>query len=302
MSTSDDEELHRTILRALDGLLGSLQPEPLSDDRFRVRSEANRFGRVFGGQMIAQAMQAAATTVGDKPPHSLHAYFVQSGSPDEPLDITVERVRDGRSMAARRVTVAQAGAPLLIAMVSFHDNPTEPAFAETARRRHHPDGLPRLQDWVRSAPPELQDRAQTWISRPPPLDIRIAEPTYFFGGSRARGPRSHWMRLPRNVGDDPVLHSVLLAYSSDYLLLDMVLRSHPEPVSVESSTAFSLDHSLWLHRPVRFDRWHCHTADLVAVSGHRGLVRGAIHDIDGHLVASTSQEVLIRPTADLTRE
>jgi acyl-CoA thioesterase-2 len=294
VSTSDDAELHRTILRALDGLLGSLHPEPLGDDRFRVHSEANRFGRVFGGQMIAQAMQAAATTVGDKPPHSLHAYFVQSGSPGEPLDITVERVRDGRSMAARRVTVAQAAEPLLIAMVSFHDNPAEPEFAEPAPQDHHPDELPRLQDWAKSAPPELQERAHTWISRPPPVDIRIAEPTYFFGGSRAQGPRAHWMRLPRNAGDDPVLHSVLLAYASDYLLLDMALRSHPEPVSVESSTAFSLDHSLWLHRPVRFDQWHRHTAELVAISGHRGLVRGAIHDIDGHLVANTSQEVLIR--------
>ena len=287
-------ELDRTIQRALDSLLGSLAPEPVGDDRFRVHSEANRFGRVFGGQMIAQAMRAAATTVGDKPPHSLHAYFVQSGDPDHALDVVVDRVRDGRSMAARRVTVEQAGDTLLIAMVSFHDNPTVPEFAEAAPQGPHPEHLPRLQDWVESAPPELIERARTWISRPPPLDMRIAEPTCFFGGPRATGPRSHWMRVPRDVGDDPVLHSVLLAYASDYLLLDIALRGHPEPVSVESSTAFSLDHSMWLHRPVRFDRWHSHTAELEAVSGDRGLVRGAIHDIDGRLVASTSQEVLIR--------
>jgi acyl-CoA thioesterase II len=213
----------------------------------------------------------------------------------ERLDVAVQRVRDGQSMAARSVTVAQAGQTLLIAMVSSHDNPTEPEFdAEPAPQGSDPDELPRLQDWVETAPPELIERARTWISRPPPLDIRIAEPTCFFGGARAGGPRTHWMRLPRNVGDDPVLHSVLLTYSSDYLLLDVALRSHPEPISVESSTAFSLDHSIWLHRPVRFDRWHSHTAQLVAVTGHRGLVRGAIHDLDGHLVASTSQEVLIR--------
>lgn len=103
------------------------------------------------------------------------------------------------------------------------------------------------------------------------------------------------MRLPRAVGDDPLLHSVLLAYSSDYLLLDMALRSHPGPLSVASFTGFSVDHALWLHRPVQFDRWHLHTQQLLAISGHRGLVRGAIHDIDGHLVASTTQEVLVRP-------
>jgi acyl-CoA thioesterase II len=293
-SPLSEEGLQEAILHALDGLLHSLQPEPLGGDRFRARSEANRFGRVFGGQMIAQAMAAAATTVGDKPPHSLHAYFVQSGDPDHPLDIVVDRVRDGRSMAARRVTVEQGGDTLLIAMVSFHDNPTEPEFAERAPQGVDPDQLPRLQDWVESAAPELIERARTWISRPPPLDMRIAEPTCFFGGPRSTGPRSHWMRLPRDVGDDPVLHSVLLAYASDYLLLDIALRGHPEPVTVESSTAFSLDHSMWLHRPVRFDRWHSHTAELVAVSGHRGLVRGSIHDIDGHLVANTTQEVLIR--------
>jgi acyl-CoA thioesterase II len=288
------QELQGAILSALDSLLGSLQPEPLGGGRFRANSEANRFGRVFGGQMIAQAMRAAATTVDDKPPHSLHAYFVQSGSPDQPIDIAVERVRDGRSMAARNVTVAQAGDPLLIAMVSFHDNPTEPEFAEAAPAGPDPEDLPRLQDWVKSAPPELRERAETWISRPPPLDLRIGEPTCFFGGARATGPRSHWMRLPRDVGDDAVLHGVLLAYASDYLLLDVALRSHPEPISVELSAAFSLDHSIWLHRPVRFDQWHSHTAELVAVTGHRGLVRGSIHNIDGHLVASTTQEVLIR--------
>jgi len=292
--TAQTDDLQRTIQRSLDSLLHSLQPQSVGDDRFRVHSEANRFGRVFGGQMIAQAMAAASATVDDKPPHSLHAYFVKSGDPDHPLDVAVDRVRDGRSMAARRVTVEQGGETLLIAMVSFHDNPTEPEFAERAPHGVDPEQLPRLQDWVESVPPELIERARTWISRPPPLDMRIAEPTHFFGGSRGTGPRTHWMRLPHNVGDDPVLHSVLLTYATDYLLLDVALRGHPEPVSVGSSSAFSLDHSIWLYRPVRFDLWHSHTAELVAVSGHRALVRGAVHDIDGHLVASTTQEVLIR--------
>lgn len=287
-------DLDGAIVTALDTLLQSLQPEPLGDDRFRVHSEANRFGRVFGGQMLAQAMKTAAVTVDDKPPHSLHAYFVQSGDPDQPLEVAVERVRDGRSMAARRVTVEQHGDPLLIAMVSFHDNPTEPEYAERAPQGVDPDTLPRLQDWVETAPQELRERARTWITRPPPLDVRIDEPTHFFGGPRGLGARTHWMRLPHNVGDDQVLHSVLLAYATDYLLLDVAMRSHPQPLRIESSTAFSLDHSIWLHRPVHFDRWHSHTAELLAVTGHRGLVRGAIHDIDGHLVASTTQEVLIR--------
>jgi acyl-CoA thioesterase-2 len=103
------------------------------------------------------------------------------------------------------------------------------------------------------------------------------------------------MRLPSHVGDDPLLHTALLAYASDYLLLDMAMRSHPETATPTRFTAFSLDHAIWLHRPVRFDRWHLHTQETISISGHRGLVRGAIHDADGHLVATAMQEVLVRP-------
>jgi acyl-CoA thioesterase-2 len=289
-----DDALERAMFDSLDGLLSALDLEPLGDDCFRAHNEPDRFGRVFGGQMVAQAMQAACMTVADKPPHSVHGYFVRSGVSNQPVDVTVDRVRDGRSMAARRMTVSQAGQPLLIAMASFHDNPTHPEYAEPAAPTPRPDELPRLQEWVNTAPPELRLRGRTWIDRPPPLEIRIGEPPHFFGGPRATGPRSHWMRLPRDIGDDPRLHSVLLAYASDYLLLDMALRSHPEPVTVATLTSFSVDHALWLHRPVRFDQWHRHTQELVAISGDRGLVRGAFHDIDGHLVASTTQEVLVR--------
>lgn len=288
--------LERAVLDSLDGLLAALELTPLGDNRFRAHSERDRFGRVFGGQMIAQAMSAASATVPDKPPHSLHAYFVQAGVPEQPLDLHVDRVRDGRSMSARRVTVAQAGEPLLIAMVSFHDNPTQPEFAEPAPPAQGPDELPRLQDWAEQAPPQLLPRARTWIDRPPPVEMRIGEPTYFLGGSAATGPRTHWMRLPRDIGANPTLHSILLAYSSDFLLLDMAFRSHPERVNVVSFAGFSLDHALWLHRPVRFDRWHRYTQQLVAVSGDRALVRGMIHDVDGHLVANTTQEVLVRAT------
>jgi acyl-CoA thioesterase-2 len=291
-----DDALDRSILDALDALLRALELEPLGPDRFRVHNEHDRFGRVFGGQMIAQALCAASATVPDKPPHSLHAYFVQSGNPELPLELSVERARDGHSMSARHMTVTQSGRPLLIAMASFHDNPTEPVLADPPPVPG-PDELPRLQRWVEAAPADLLPTAQTWITSPPPLDMRIGEPTYFIGGPPASGPRSHWMRLPRDVGDDSRLHSVLLAYSSDYLLLDMALRSHPDRLDATSFTGFSVDHALWLHRPVRFDQWHLHTQELLAISGHRGLVRGTIHDTYGHLVASTTQEVLVRASS-----
>ena len=110
------------------------------------------------------------------------------------------------------------------------------------------------------------------------------------------------MRLPRAIGEDLTLHNALLAYASDYLLLDMAVRSHPERIDYATFASLSLDHAIWLHRPVRFDQWHLYTQETVSVSGHRALVRGTIVDAAGHLVASTAQEVLIRPIATATED
>ena len=291
---SQNDVLEAAILESLDGLLAALDLTPLGGDRFRVVAEPGRFDRVFGGQTLAQALLAAAASVEGKEPHSLHAYFVEAGVPGEPQELSVERIRDGRSVATRRVTVEQGGRTLLAALASFHDNAAEPHVADPAPRAPDPSALPALQWWAEELSPELRPQGRSWIERPPPVELRIGEAPSFFGGETRDGPRSHWMRLPRDIGDDPLLHTALLLYASDYLLLDMAYRSHPEPFT-SGFRGFSLDHAIWFHRPVRFDRWHLHTQETVALSGHRGLVRGAIHDDEGRLVASVTQEVLIRP-------
>ena len=295
--TTAEESLEQAIGLALDGLLRALELEPSGDDRFRVVGEPDRFTRVFGGQTIAQALLAASATVvdDDKEPHSLHAYFVQAGVPGEGMDLTVDRVRDGRSMSTRQVTVVQGERTLLVAMVSFHANPASPERAGPPPSTPPPDELPVLQDWLRDLPPDLARHGMAWVEQPPPLALRIGEAPTFLGGRPAEGTRSHWMRLPRAVGDDPVLHTALLAYASDYLLLDMAFRAYPGGFVPEVASAFSLDHAIWFHRPVRFDQWHLHTQETLAIAGHRGLVRGAVHDADGLLVASVVQEVLVRP-------
>lgn len=290
--------LEKSVLASLDTLERTLTLEPLAANHFRAGNERDRFGRIFGGQLLAQALYAACRTVEQHAPASLHAYFVQTGASDTPVDIAVEAVRDGRSMATRRVTVAQGERTLLTAMASFHSNPTEPELRRAPPDVAAPEEMPLLQHWVDNAPAELRDKAQGWVDVPPALEMRIAEPTNFMGGGQTPAPRSHWMRLPRSVGDEPALHTAMLAYASDYLLLDMAMRNHPQPTDYGSIAAVSLDHSLWLHRPVRFDRWHLYTQETVALSGHRALIRGAIHDAEGHTVANTSQEVLIRPLAD----
>jgi acyl-CoA thioesterase II len=289
--------LEKAVLGALDNLEHALQLEAQGNNRFRAINEPSRFGRVFGGQLLAQAMQAATATVSDHLPQSLHAYFVRSGGSDTPLDIDVERVRDGRSIAIRQVTVMQDGRTLLTAVASFHTNPVEPDLAHPPLRIPPPEELPLLQHWVQYTPPAMRSNAATWIDVPPPLEIRIAEAPTFLGGTQALGPRSHWMRLPREIADRSAVHSALLAYASDYLLVDMALRNHPQPVSYGSLAALSLDHAIWFHRPVRFEEWHLYTQEMVAVTGHRAMIRGTIRDAAGQTVASTAQEVLVRPLA-----
>jgi acyl-CoA thioesterase-2 len=292
--------LETSVINALDTLERALQLEPLGNNRFRATNEADRFGRIFGGQLLAQALHAASATVEGHTPHSLHAYFLQTGDSRRPVEIAVDGVRDGRSMSTRQVSVAQGDRTLLTALASFHSNPAEPEAKPEPLDVPPPEEMPLLQHWVDHVPPPMRRNAQTWINVPPAVEIRIAEPTTFFGGRQTSGARAHWMRMPRNVTENPGLHSVVLTYASDYLMLDMALRSHPRPADYTSVAAVSLDHAIWLHRPARFDQWHLYTQETAAVSGHRAMVRGVIRDVDGHVVANTAQEVLIRPIAGTT--
>lgn len=290
--------LDERILASLDGLLHALELSPAGEDRFTAPAEPDRFTRVFGGQTLAQALLAAGSTVDGKAAHSLHAYFVQAGESERDVDMTVERVRDGRSMATRRVTVAQSDRTLLVAMASFHDNAAEPELQVGRPDAPPPHDVRLLQEWFDDLPPALAHQRTAWVDRPPPLDLRIDEAPTFVSGATAEGARAHWMRLPRDVGSDPLLHSVLLAYATDYLLLDMAFRAYPVDARRDQFLALSVDHALWFHRPVRFDRWHLYTQETLALTGHRSLVRGSVHDEDGRLVATVMQEELVRPVGD----
>ena len=288
--------LEKAVLGALDNLEHALQLEPQGDNRFRATNEPSRFGRVFGGQLLAQAMQAATATVSDHLPQSLHAYFVRSGDSDTPLDIDVERVRDGRSIATRQVTVVQDGRTLLTAIASFHTNPVEPDLAQPPLRVPPPEELPLLQHWVEYTPPEMRRNAATWIDVPPPLEMRIAEAPTFLGVRRQSGRaptgcayRARSMIVPAFTAQCSPTQATT-CWST-------WLRNHPQPVSYGSLAALSLDHAIWFHRPTRFDEWHLYTQEMVAVTGHRAMVRGTIRDAEGHVVATTAQEVLVRPIA-----
>jgi acyl-CoA thioesterase II len=293
---SDDTELATAILGSLDDLLRSLQMEQVGDDHYRVTSDAARlFDRVYGGQLLAQALIGAGTTVEGKVPHSLHAAFVRGGVPGRPIDVLVNRVRDGRTMATREMSVVQDGETLLLGFASFHQNSDWPDVTPEAPTAPPPEDTPRLQEWVRQLPPDLEEGARHWVDRPPPLELRLTEPPAFLSGGSSSTPRSHWMRTPRPVEGDQLLQAALLAYGSDFFLMDMIFRAHPSELGPGRANGLSVDHAIWFHRSVRFDQWHLHTQEAVALIGDRGLARGAIHDRDGRLVATDMQEVLVRP-------
>ena len=296
MSVSDDTELAAAILGSLNDLLRALDMEQIGADHFRVPFVvAQMFDRIYGGQLLAQALVGAGASVEGKAAHSLHAAFVKAGLPGRPIEVVVSRVRDGRTMATREVSVLQDGETLLVGFASFHLNGDWPDVADVPPEAPRPEHTPRLQDWVRQLPPELEDGGRHWIDRPPPLDLRLSEPPAFLGGTLSRTPRSHWMRLPRPIDTDGLLHSALLAYASDFFLMDMIFRAHPAQLGPGRANGFSVDHAIWFHRPALFDDWHLHTQDALTIFGDRGLVRGAIHDKAGRLVASVMQEVLVRP-------
>lgn len=288
-----DPSLAAAIDESLERILAALPFAADSDGRFAVRAERGRFDRMFGGQMLAQAIVASNSTVPGREPQSIHAFFLESGRPEGDIEVDVRALRDGRSMATRQVDVSQDGRLLLSALTSFHETPSTPhAVAPPIPDVAAPGDMPTLQEWAAKAPSELSELANVWIATPPPVEIRMAEALSFMGGDSADGTRSHWMRLPRSL-DDRALEAAMLAYASDYFLVDMAFRSSSEPYSM-ARRGTSVDHAMWFHSPVHFDRWHLHTQETVMLGEDRALIRGSMHDIEGHLVATALQEVFIR--------
>jgi len=297
MTVQHPEELDLAIEASLESLLTALTLEPLGGDRFRATSERGRFDRLFGGQQLGQAVVAASATVEGKDPHSLHAYFVEGGTPEEPIDLVVERVRDGRSMSTRRVTLLQGPRTLLTAIASFHANPVSPEMPSSLPDAPHPDELPRVQDWVQEMPEDRRSFGMTWVDVPPPLDMRIGEPPTFLGGAQTHGDRPHWMRVPRPVGDDPALHAALLAQFTGHFSIAAALRPHAGIGQMEAhrslSTAINAI-AISFHGDVRADRWmlYHHLSTFAGDGMSHSECR--VHDEKGGLVASFTVDAMIR--------
>ena len=252
---------------------------PLGEDSFVAASPSAGRPRLFGGQVAGQSLRAACLTAGGRPPHSLHAYFIRPGSPEEPLAFEVSRTRDGRSFSTRHVTASQGGKPILELIASFH-GPEDGFDWQTAppSRAPGPDGLETLV-------------LPSFFRHPAGFDIRVVNPP-----PAGEWPLTHpfWIRADGPVGDDPALHASLAAYLSD---LGVVSSARAPGSPRELATAVTLDHAMWFHRPPRVDQWLLFSVDPVVNHGARGLARGTLHTADGTLLASIAQEALLRPAS-----
>lgn len=280
---------------AHDILLNLLEVERLEVDLFRGLGNGGETPtRIFGGQVIAQALAAAYQTVDDRLCHSLHAYFIRPGDPKISVIYQVDRARDGGSFTTRRVIAVQHGKQILNMSCSFHVDEDGWGHQHPMPDADGPDGLKdrtELQDEIVDRIPE---KFRKEFLRQRPIDIREVAPRDFFEPTKMDDVNHLWFRMSGAAGSSPQMQHCLLAYASDMNLLGSSLRPHGVTWVKGEVMMASLDHAMWFHAPVQFQDWHLYTMDSPWSGGARGFNRGAIYDRHGTLIASTAQEGLIR--------
>lgn len=283
---------------AADNLTAILDLEALGDNRFRGRSPKVGWQRVFGGQVIGQALYAACKTVEGRLPHSLHAYFLLPGDPETPIVYEVERLRDGGSFTTRRVLALQNGAAIFAMSSSFQIE--EPGYEHQMPMPDvpMPEELPDRDGMARDILPHMPEAVRAYYQRERPIEIRPVEMKRYATGGKMEPKFNVWIRTTQPLPDEPAIHRSVLAYASDLMLLDSSLIAHGTTVFDKRIQGASLDHALWFHRPFRADDWLLYAQDSPSSSGARGFSRGLIFDRQRRLVASVAQEGLIRPRPD----
>jgi acyl-CoA thioesterase-2 len=280
---------------AIDNLLSILDLEPLEDNLFRGRSPQQSWQRVFGGQVLGQALVAAVRTVApERVAHSLHAYFLLGGDPARPIVYSVERVRDGGSFSTRRVTAIQHGRPMFVMSVSFHKAEGGLDHASAMPNVPAPEELPSEQELKAKFIGHLPESMRSYWERERPIELRPVDLSRYFAREPRRPEQYVWMRATGALPGDFPLHQCVLAYASDFSLLDTALIAHGKLMFDKDIQLASLDHALWFHRPFRADEWLLYAQDSPSSHGARGFCRGSVFTRSGALVASVAQEGLMR--------
>jgi acyl-CoA thioesterase-2 len=279
----------------LGGLLERLDLEALDIDLFRGFSPHDGRPRIFGGLVAAQSLIAACRTVEGRLAHSLHGYFLREGDTSIPVIYYVDRIRDGRSFATRRVVAKQYGKAIFNMSVSFqapeegleHQRP----MPDAPPPESVPSNLERLRAYQeRSSNPAIDFllRLDRPIERREVDHVDLLDPVAYSGTQRM------WFRADGELEDDPVLHQAVLTYASDYGLLESSFNTHGHSFLTDQLIIASLDHAVWFHKSFRADRWMLYVTESPRTSGGRGLNFGHIYSEDGVLVASVAQEGLMR--------
>lgn len=284
---------------AMEGLIAILDLEPLEENLFRGNSPQVGWQRVFGGQVIGQALMAAQRcVVADRFVHSLHAYFLRPGDPSVPIVYQVDRVRDGASFATRRVTAIQHGQPIFIMSASFQID--EPGFDHqipmpAGKQPEELLGEEQIKEaYLQNAP----EAVRRYWSRERPIEIRPTALAHYFSPEKLDPRQDVWVRATGPVPAERHFQAAILAYLSDMTLLDTSLYAHGTSIFDQSLQVASIDHAMWFHRPFAFDDWLLYSQDSPSASGARGLNRGSLFTRSGLLVASVAQEGLIRKKAN----
>ncbi|NUU18673.1 acyl-CoA thioesterase II [Cellulomonas humilata] len=270
-----------------------LEEDPGTPDQFTGRSLPQPSGRVFGGQVLAQALLAAGRTITDgRLPHSLHGYFLRAGDAREPITFAVERLRDGRSFSARRTHALQGGEAILSMITSFQEQQPGLDYADPM-----PDGIPGP-DEVPSALDVLggidHPVAKFWTQEAA-FDVRHVDGSIYLGPpAEATGRQAVWFRSRGPLPDDQLLHRALLAYACDQVMLEPILRRAGRSWVTRGLSIASLDHAMWWHRDVRVDDWLLYVQSTPSAQGGRGLGAARVFTQDGVLVASVAQEGMVR--------
>jgi len=281
--------------RVLADLIDLLALERLDVDLYRGRSQDLALGATFGGQVVAQALSAAAQTVAaGRPAHMLHGLFLRAGDAQRPILYQVDRLRDGKSFSTRRVSAVQEGGEALFSL--------EASFQVPEEGFEHQDPMPAAPP-PDALPPERELAMEVAKGLPEPLrTVALADQPIEFRSVEARNPlqprvseprRRIWCRAVDRLPDDPALQRCLLAYASDFAFLGTSLDAHGASWAT-GVRLVTLDHVMWFHRPFRCDDWLLYAVESPSASGGRALVRGQFFDRTGRLVASSAQEGLIR--------
>ncbi|MGD8863563.1 MAG: thioesterase family protein [Myxococcales bacterium] len=281
---------------ASDDLLQLLDLEDVSEGVFLGPPSSDGWTRVFGGQIIAQALAAACFTVEDWPVHSLHAYFLRPGKPGRPIQYEVSGMRDGSSFVTRNVVGVQRDELTFHLVASFQQPEQAPDFQHPMPEVPTPESFPSEDERIEAMLEQMKDAPEELRER-----VRQKRPVEFIRAAGGMGsdtaptePTRTWVRARGELLDDPNLHRCVLAYASDMGAIEPCMRAMGASFGDVDMQVASLDHALWFHRPFRADEWLLLSFEAVSVSEGRGLARGSVHDRQGRLVASIAQEGVMR--------